>query len=219
VPAAFWLAWSPPQGPPGTLARLFILLAACWFTVLSFALLSLWLLPRYQIVTVCALAVPAALLLGDWLNRGFRIRVAMLLIAVLGAGLVLSSAADHDLLFGERALVNFLRLQNEPVRTDPATLRGAEWLLQSAGVADRVTVGLPVSGGLYFINHSPRRAMPPDWPIQDEVPGSVVVASFTQKLGRLAIIAAALGLDRVMPVSLWRKIHPTPRRAEIVRMP
>ena len=219
VPAGAYLAWSPPPGEASKATRLFVLLAACWFAVLSFVLLSLWLIPRYQIVTLCALAVPAAILLADWLNRGHRLRVAAVLLPILGGGLALTAASDHGLMFGERSLAAFMRQQNEPVRTDPATLRGARWLLENEAADSRVSAGLPTQGGLYFVNHTPRRQLPADWPVRDDPAGSTVVASFVEPPGRIASVAAAMGFDRVLPPALWKKLHPAPRRAEMVRMP
>ena len=219
VPAAAYLAWFPPPGEAGRAARLFALLAVSWFTVVSFVFLILWVIPRYQIVTLCALAVPASILLADWLNRGWRVGVAAVLIPMFGAGLLLSAASDHGLLFGERALVDFVSHESEPVRTDPATLRGAQWLLQSVGAGDRVTAAPPIPGGLYFVNHKPRRRLPAGWTVQDIPPQSTIVATFTEKPGLIALAASYLGLNRVLPAVLWHKIDRTPRKAEIVRMP
>ncbi len=219
VPASVYLAWTPPPGEAGRAARLFLLLAAGWFLTLSFVFLSLWLIPRYQVVTLCALAVPSAMLLADWLNRGHAIRAALVLLPLLAASLALVSASDHQLMFGERALADFARQHDEPIRTDPATLRGAEWLLENAGADRRVSAGLPVPGGLYFVNHVPRRRLPADWPVRDDPPGSTVVARFVQQPGPIARLAAYLQLNRVIPAVLWRKLDPPPRRADMVRMP
>ena len=219
IPASAYLAWSPPPGKVGRAARLFVLLAVCWFAVLSFALLSLWLIPRYQIVTFCALAVPSAILLADWLNRGHGLRTAAVVLPMLAVGVALATASDHGLMFGERALADFVRHENEPVRTDPATLRGAKWLLENAGAGGRVSAALPAPGGLYFVNHMPRRRLAADWPVRDIPPGSTVVASYVQQPSVIARAAGYLGLDRVLPPLLWKKIQPAPRRAEVVRMP
>lgn len=219
IPAAVRLAWAPPSGGAGKIARLFTLLAVAWFLMLNFVFLVLWVIPRYQLVTLCALAVPASILLAGWLERGMRWRVAAVLAPLLASGLLLSIASDHGLLFGERALVSFTHQTNEPIRTDPATLEGAQWLLQVAGADGRVTAAAPVAGGLYFVNHTPRRHLPADWVARDIPTGSTVVAGYVQPSGLISTAAAAIGLDRIMPEVVWRKIQPQPRRAEAMRVP
>lgn len=219
VPAGACVAWSEFKAGTRGAGWLFALLALFWFAAVSFVMLSLWLLPRYQIVAVAALAVPSALVLAGWVERGHGMRAAAVLLPVLAGGLVLAAAADGGLMFGERALAALMRGVDEPVRTDPATLRGAGWLLETAGAGGRVSAGLPVPGGLFFVNHAPRRRLPDDWPVRDVPPGSTVVASFVQEPGAVARVAARLGLARVLPPALWRKIQPPPRRAEMVRMP
>ena len=219
VPAAVFLTHSPAPGVAGAVVRLFTLLAICWFLILSFVFLSLWIIPRYQLVTLCALAVPSAVLLDNWLNGGHPRRAAAVLGFISATGLLLSAASDHDLMYGERALVSFARHTNEPVRTDTATLEGSHWLLQAAGADSRVTAGPPIAGGLYFVNHNPRRRLPSGWKEQDVPPGSLVVATYVQPPSLIGMAAAFIGLDRLLPEIIWRKIQPNPRRAEAILVP
>jgi len=219
VPASLCLAWRPVQPDSAAAVRLFALLAACWFGMLSFVFLVLWLIARYQIVTICALSVPAAVLLEFWLRRGDRLKVAAVLLPIMASGLLLASASEHDLMFGEQALAGFMRHEDEPVATDPATLVSARWLLESMGAADRVSAALPGAGGLFFLNHNPRRPLPPDWPVREAPANATVVARFIQQPGVVARLLDDLGASRWIPSVLWRKVHPEPRRAEIVRYP
>ena len=55
IPAAAWLATSRLPGDVRRVVRLFGLLALVWFLVLSYALTFLWIVPRYQMVSACAL--------------------------------------------------------------------------------------------------------------------------------------------------------------------
>ena len=219
VPAAAYSLQPPISGDARKAASLFALLAILWFLLLSFVFMSLWLIPRYQIVTVSALALPSSLVLTGWLDRGHRMRVAAVLLPLLAGSLILAAAPEHQPMFGEQALAGFMRDESEMVLTDPATLRGSGWLLEITGAGNRVVAGLPSPGILYYVNHSPRRRLPDDWPIREIPTGATIIKSFVQQPGIVARTAAWFRLDRILPSTIWKKVAPPLHRAEMVRMP
>jgi len=60
-------------------------------------------------------------------------------IALLGAGdLAMIYIDNKDVMFGERTLVALARTSDEPIYTDPATLKGASFLLQYTASGHKV---------------------------------------------------------------------------------
>jgi 4-amino-4-deoxy-L-arabinose transferase-like glycosyltransferase len=218
VPAAVCLSWRRPAGEAGRVVGLFVLLAACWFAVLNFGFLSLWVLARYQMVTLTALTVPAALLLANWFARGRPILAALVILVLTSSSLVLTLAADRQLMFGERALVAYASSHDEIIRTDPSTRANAGWLLENAGVQNRVIAAMPVPGGLYFVNHTPRHNWPASWTLRDTPANSDLVAAYVQPAGPIARVITVLGIAPYLPPALRAKLVLPLRHAEMVRL-
>ena len=72
VPAAIALARRPRQEPSAAAGTMFAGLALVWFLVLSYAFLFMWIVPRYQTVTMVALCVPLAIWLAGRIAAGAR---------------------------------------------------------------------------------------------------------------------------------------------------
>ena len=105
------------------------------------------------------------------------------------------------------------------VQTDPGTLRGAEWLLQIRGIGDRVRAAAPEPGQTYFYDAAPRRGIPQSWPVQRPDPKWVVLARFSQARGLGAVLVNRLGLRKLLPAPIARKLDPSPRTAMLYRVP
>jgi len=219
VPAAIALALRSARAPGHRAARLFAGAALVWFMVLSFGFYFLWIIPRYQIVTMVALSVPLAIWLAGRLHAGARLVPLLVMLALVGSGFMVSIMANRTLMFGERGLVAFARTAPGPVLTDPATLRGATWLLENEGLLDKVAVGPCSPGSLCYINPRPRRPLPADWPSPVVPPGAVVLMEVARQPTLLARLLDDTALLKLLPGVLRNKIAPPPLAALGVRVP
>lgn len=224
VPAAIALARRPGAGPARSAALHFAGLAAAWFVVLSYVMLFVWIIPRYQTVTMVALCVPLAIWLANRfeagrLRAGARLLPAAILLTVVGSGVALSLLANRELMFGERGLVAFARIAPGPIRTDPATLRGADWLLRAEGLRDRVSAGPCAPGGLCYINPLPRRSLPADWVSPTVPPGATVLLETVRRPSALGALLDRTGVLALMPGIVGTKLAPASLVARGVRMP
>ena len=225
VPAAIAVLRRP--APPGSqqatersVSAHFAGLALVWFLLLSYAFASLlWIVPRYQTVAMVALCVPLAIWLAGRIQSGAWRLPALLVAAIVGTGGALASIADRDLLFGERGLVAFARITEGPIRTDPATLNGAEWLLDTQGLRARVSAGPCEAGLLCYANPRPRRPLPADWTRQAVPPGASVLLEVPKRRAALAQLLASTGALRLMPGAVRTKLDPAPIVAVGFRMP
>jgi hypothetical protein len=122
-------------------------------------------------------------------------------------------------MFSERRLADIVR--NEPGQfwTDPATYTGALWLLSLDGNEGRVHASPPPPGGYYVFNTKPRRPLPQDWPIKTTPAGWTVLDSYTepQRLGVRGL--QAIGVWRLLPGIVVRKLAPEPRKTLLLRSP
>ena len=217
VPAAIALARRPRLEPGNTAGLLFGGLALVWFLVLSYAFLFMWIVPRYQTVTMVALCVPLAIWLAGRITAGAI--PALIMLTLLGTGAALSMVADRELLFGERGLVAFARIATGPVRTDPATLRGADWLLENEGLRSKVSAGPCEAGAFCYVNPRPRRPLPADW-IRQEVPtAATVLLEVPRRPTVMGQVLVRTGLLALMPSAIRAKLDPAPVVARGVRMP
>ncbi len=220
VPAAIAIARRPVLGRRRSAANHFSGLALVWFLLLSYAFTFMWIIPRYQTVAMVALCVPLAIWLAERIGSGAWRLPALLLLAIAGSGAALAMIADRELLFGERGLVAFARTAPPgEIRTDPATLRGAEWLLEVEGLRDRVVAGPCEPGGLCYANPRPRRPLPADWTRQQPPPGATILLEVPRQTGVLAQILAKTGLLSIMPGAVRNKLDPAPVIALGFRMP
>jgi hypothetical protein len=217
IPAGVLLALKGSPNERRT-ARLFLLVAVVWFVMLSYVFTFLWIVPRYQILTACALAIP----LSVWLMNGFRKRRAIisggLLLSLVSVSVVCLAVADRNPLFGEKKLVDWVAKSSAPIVTDPSTLRGAGWLLDLQGASNQVVSRPPVVGDLYFFYDRPRRGLPIDWPIQKPGATWILVERFEQPPRPLASIISDLGAERFLPISIVRKLAPVPRWASVYKV-
>jgi 4-amino-4-deoxy-L-arabinose transferase-like glycosyltransferase len=219
VPAAIALARRRTAGRRRSAAIHFSGLALVWFLLLSYAFTFMWIVPRYQTVTMVALCVPLAIWLAERIEAGAWRLPALLVAAILGIGAALALVADRELLFGERGLVAFARTTEGPIRTDPATLRGADWLLQIEGLRDRVSAGPCEPGGLCYANPRPRRTLPADWTRQAVPEGATILLEVPRRTTMMARILDQVGLLAIMPGVVRNKLSPTPIVARGFRMP
>ena len=219
VPAALWAATRPADTVRRRAARLFGLLALSWFVVLCYVLSSLWLVPRYQTVTVCALAVPLGMGLAALVARGWRATAVVLALGVVAANLLLLGVSDRRPLFAERALVDSVARTGEVVRTDPVTLDGAAWLLDAAGRAKQASADPPEPGDLYLFNPKPRRALPAGWPVRAPAPEWTPVERYVEPPRPAGRAIEALGLGGALPGPLLNKLAPPPRAVTVYRVP
>lgn len=208
VPAAIAMARRPAGDPGRAASVLFGGLALVWFVVLSYGFYFLWIIPRYQAVTLVALCVPLSIWLAGRIATGQRLVPLLLVVGLIGSGMTLSSTTNRNLLFGERALVEFVRATQGPVRTDPATLRGATWLLEVAGLADRVSAGPPEPGRMFFYNPVPRRRLPDDWPVRAVPTGATVVAEYRRTPGVIGRLLDGTVILALAPAVLRSKLSP-----------
>ena len=218
VPAAL-VAWRLERGEQRRLVALFGALALIWFVLTGYVFLGLWVLPRYEITVAAALAVPLGMALARLVRRGRGHRVALALTVLAVSNLALVGAADKQPLFGERALVTLAQRSDAPLLTDPSTYKGASWLLGVNGLGDRVAAGLPQPGGLYVFPSSSRKGLPGDWPWRQPSPDWQEIATVREAPRWPALAVRSLGLDRVLPAALARKLNPVLRWATLYRVP
>ena len=221
---AFWLlpsmAWyagreSVAGEALARLVRLLALFAGAWIVVFAGFASKLVLDPRYLAPALTAALMVAAIGMALLWQHGRRLLAvggAMVLVAVQALGLYLE---NKDFLYAERWLVQLAQQRAEPIYTDPQTRERALFLLQLAGVEQRVRA-TPAPPGALFLSvpanatrgrYNKQRWHPDDyrpgvWPIQE-----------TRDLGRTGLgdVLHALGLDQVFPPALWTKVaHPNP---------
>ncbi len=219
VPATLALAADRAASQARRAARLFGFAALVWFAVLSYVFFFLWLVPRYQIVTAAALVGPLAVWLARLGARRGWLMPGLIVVALLCADLGLIALSDRQPLWGERALVAYAADHPGPVFTDPATLRGAAWLLQIRGLAGRVRAVPPPPGALYYFDSHPSRGIPPDWPVQRPAAEWVPAAQFAERPALGAVLVHALWLRGLLPVPILRKLDPAPRTATVYQVP
>lgn len=152
VPAAAWVALKRPfAGSGGRLLGLFGTAGLVWFTCL-YLQIGMTLLPRYYLLPTVALVMVFAAWLRLVLWRAWPRLAPLLLAAMFASHLVGIYVDNRNPIFGERALVEYLRQTGETVRTDPETARRGGFLYDVAGVRDRIVAGPPEPGQLYFYN-------------------------------------------------------------------
>ena len=142
VPAAILVLRRSAATPEVGLLRYFGVLGLLWFVILNWLLVSLWVLPRYNIVPLAVLAI----CLGTALARLFAQRRIWLPAAGLGFVLLgdfaLLASGGRDAIHGERSLARALRAYPAAmVRTDPSTRLAADWLLLLDGTARPASQG------------------------------------------------------------------------------
>jgi 4-amino-4-deoxy-L-arabinose transferase-like glycosyltransferase len=217
MPAA--LAAFRSAGQKGVVARLFGGLALLWALVTGYVLLSLWVLPRYEIVTAVALAIPAAISIVWLIRHGWQRAVWAAFAILLVSNVALVGATDREPLFGEQALVAFARNSDTVVLTDPNTFSHAAWLLETNRLSDRVEVGLPRPGAVYFYNSTPRQTRQVEWPVKQAQPGWKLIEKVEETPRWPARIIGLFRIRDRLPPALLSKLDPPRRWAAAFKVP
>jgi 4-amino-4-deoxy-L-arabinose transferase-like glycosyltransferase len=219
VPVGLALAFRADTDPQSRVVRLFVGLAVTWFVTTSFMMWFLWILPRYQSVTILAFMVPFSIFLGRLLDKRKWLIPTTAIAALIGVEILIISVVNRNPLHGERSLVEFAREHSGPILTDPATLRGASWLLEREGLTERVYASTPKPGSIFFFNEVPRRPLPADWPTSIARSDWVQVASFDKAPNFIAKIIQHFGYERFIPTLIMRKLNPLPRAVRAYHVP
>ena len=207
------------QGQQGRVARLFGGLGLLWAVVTGYVLLSLWVLPRYEIVTAVALAISAAIGFVWLIHRGWQPVVWAAFILLLVSNIALVGTTDRQPLFGERALVDFVRNSDGIVLTDPNTFSHAGWLLEINGLSERVEAGLPRPGAVYFFNSTPRQTRLVEWSVKQPQPGWKQIDRVEETPRWPARVISLLHIRSLLPQVLLFKLDPPRRWAAAYRIP
>jgi hypothetical protein len=152
VPVAAWVAIRRIfTGTQAAFLGLVGLAGLIWFVCLYFQI-GMTLLPRYYMLPSVALILVFAAWLRTVLWRRSPALSVVLLLGLIATHLVGIYVDNKNPIFGERALVEFLRQTNAVVLTDPETARNGGFLYEIAGVESRVVAGPPEPGKLFFYN-------------------------------------------------------------------
>ena len=219
-PLLFWLtlpaglaAWRHRQKPQ---ARTLALVAGLGLVSFVFVAANpkLYLVPRYFVLVAWAACVLVAWWLASLWDAGKRWRCAAGVTAMVCANAAALSVENVHPRMVEQALVEWVRTHpTEPIYTDIETRARSEFYFRFAGVSmDRVIAAAPPKGARFFFSEkrveqcaaTPRcRDQAADfrprslWRIQQTIEGP-------RRPG--ARVAAALGLGRVLPPDIARRV-------------
>ena len=221
APAAVWACFLAREPGVRRLARLVAVAGLMWFLLVATLGSSLYLVPRYVAMTAFA----AVVLVAVWLLRGVRPALGLAVGAVLVGTNALAIYVDNkDLFFPERALVQVAAEAGGTVHTDPKTLHRADFLLEAAGLRDRVLDMPPAPGALFL--HAPNNAAAGSAGPRRFDPAAYRPQAGWTELRRLdpgrkysGVVLAALGLDRYLPAALWRRLDRPNPPAVLYRLP
>lgn len=208
IPATIALCLGRLDTPARRAARLLGFVALAWFAILSYALQSLWLVPRYQTVSIVALVICFGLQLADLIAAGRRRLAGSMIGAVLIVNLALQVLGHRDPMFGERALVKATSVLPGTIWTDPGTLKASEWLLDIHGALPRVRAGLPPANAMFAFNSHPRRPPGVDWPLRMPKPDWVPILEIVEPPRPGAKLIKLLGLRSFIPNQIANKLAP-----------
>lgn len=215
VPSAIWVALKRPfAGNGGRLLWIFGLAGLVWFACL-YMQIGMTLLPRYYLLPTVALIMVFAAWTGNILWNRSPFIAGLLLASLFVTHLVGIYVDNRNPIFGERALVEYLRQNDQPIRTDPETARRGGFLYEIAGVKDRVVTGPPVGGQLYFYNpaYVAFGAMAPDREKQREQLASyrpkedwLVVWHKEPERRWIGYLIDGLGMTTLIPQEIYRRL-------------
>ena len=151
VPAAVWLIRTNSLSPKvRTALQTTSIVGAIWMLGVFSLVTKLYLAPRYLLFPLTT----SALLVGAWLGLGvfprFKWRAIAIVVAAVAVNLLAIGLEDHDFLFPERTLVAYARTARSPIYTDRETHRRAQFLLESEGLAEKVTDEPHHLGDVFF---------------------------------------------------------------------
>ncbi len=222
IPAAISVTRSARRRPELELARLLALLSLLWFVWTTYVLFrSLVLVPRYETVSVVALAVCLAIWLSLEMTRAHLYLAAAAVLSIIGAGVFFTGISDRQVMFPEQQLVSIARETPGRIWTDPVTYDRAQWLLSLNGDDSRVMGSAPPPGGLYVFNSKVHKDLPPDWNIQKQPSDWTVIARYREPprpfVGALHRLAEWLGVWQKLPEAVIQKLEPEPRTTVVLR--
>lgn len=214
IPIGLWLCFGRGMDARSRrYARLVAWLGVSWFVCVGAAQHLLPLNPRYFTVTAAMACILAGMGLVELARRGKGGRLAALALglALLGGNIVGFVVENKDALYGEHVLADLARGEKGVLVTDPETRYRADMLLKWEHAQGRVEGRLPRPGDLYLYN--PERAsvrssriLPAQMPGYKPGPGWVELRSHMLPMPLPARLVQAVGLDRLVPGGVWRKL-------------
>lgn len=213
IPVCIALAAGRSMAPEARkVALLWIWVGLVWFLFFAVNSSLLPLNPRYATPTAYGAVIATAVFLRHLLCRGRIWTVGILVAGLLTTNLAAIHVENRDYMFGERALTQFVREQNRPVRTDPDTAHRALQLLEWAHSERLVEGGEPRQGELYLYNpiragFSSRLVKPEDASKFLPRAGWEVVWSVQPRPKLIGRALQSIGLDRAIPASLMRRLY------------
>jgi hypothetical protein len=226
VPLGGWLCFSSSIAPRVRhFARVIALFGIVWFLCIAAAQKLLPLNPRYFMITCAAASILTGMALAqiDWKKRSWLWPLAVLGL-LAGGNLVGIYVENKDSGFAERTLAQVAaRYPDKVIHSDPATRLRADVPLRWENARDRVIGSVPGPGMLFF--HDPVSVEKPNtWLKAADLPAYVPQAnwrkleSFEPDAPYLARVIEAVGLDKKLPPTIWRKLryrHPAVTLYEI----
>ena len=201
----------------GLLAGISFLLAA---SVLSY----LALLPRYYLVSAFGMIAAVAVWMRSGLWPYYR-RTCIALASVLVLASVSGSAiANKSPLFAEHVLATVARASTDRIHTDVETAYRATLLIQWANAADRVTSDPPGPNDLYLFNpkyvgKTTPRTTATGRVVSPVQPAWVAVQRFEEPERPLSVMLRSIGLYRLLPAALVRRIAAPNPPVVLYRLP
>ena len=177
----------------------------------------LYIVPRYFMVPAAFASVPLAVLAAHWLEAaGLRRAVAALaILAFASTSLLLLYLENVEPMMAEERIVEYVRTAPAPVHIDPETGRRIRYMLIAAGVADRATPEPPTPGSLVATEDGvvPACLAAPGCLLRPRMqpfvpgPGWTEVARFDPPRRAIAGLLGTLGLARLVPRDILKKIE------------
>jgi 4-amino-4-deoxy-L-arabinose transferase-like glycosyltransferase len=230
VPALWWscVTMHHDRSLPLVTARLMALVAVVWFLFAAILLRKAILIPRYYMVVAYFLFVIIVLWATLYLwprRRKLVLSLAGLLVTVN----LLSIAFDEkNPRYGERVLMKYLAESEGPVGVDPQTAARGELFCRWSGVdCARIMPGPPDPGrALNYFYYAPNasnlnRLVTTRQDLDQYIPepGWQVVWQHAEAESRIAGVLRGLGIDRVLPASLYRKLAGQNRHVVVYQLP
>ncbi|WP_198149766.1 glycosyltransferase family 39 protein [Colwellia sp. MT41] len=225
IPLGVWLYKTSDSLHDKNFFLVFGIFAIVWFVCASLATTLLPLNPRYFMVS----SLVAIMFLGIGLlkiyNLGYyKKSVLGIMLAVVSINLLSLYIENKSLLFGEKAMMTFVKNNlNETIYTDPMTKYRARLLLKWQGLDEFVKVDEQPLNGIYIYN--PARALHVNWLMAKEKKvyfqpknSWVLIKKMSPEPRLLGQIILKLGLKYIIPLSLWDNIYIQHEGIEIYRI-
>jgi 4-amino-4-deoxy-L-arabinose transferase-like glycosyltransferase len=210
LPAFYWGIVGNQQKYPQQLllVRLLLLLGVVWFLVAAIELRNAKLMPRYYIVPAYTLFVSAMIwcFVKVYSVNKKSIYFGFIIFTIVNLGLI--SLENKNPRFGERALIDYMKISLGPIYTDPLTADKSWFFCKTAQVdCSRIISSPPVYGSVFFYNSAnsgkPNRLMPldkvglyqinADWDVLwRKQPQRKIMSTILEKLGLLSFLPKML---------------------------